>query len=65
MTTDMITETIDFDPNISVHDLFESLHFFGANFISLNQNKSPNLPLPSITFEITPSNLINLKSTLF
>ncbi len=58
----MITHTMDIDPNISIHELFKDLHFFGANFISLNEQ--PNLPLPSITIEITTDNLKKLKRTI-
>jgi len=49
---------MDFDPNISVFELFKTLNFFGAKLISLNEQ--PNLPLPSITIEITKPNLDKL-----
>jgi hypothetical protein len=54
----MITHTMDFDPNISVFELFKTLNFFGATLISLNEQ--PNLPLPSVTIEITKPNLDKL-----
>jgi|TARA_B110000914_G_scaffold225779_1_gene247575 hypothetical protein len=58
MTTDMITHTMDIDPNISVFELFKTINFFGAKLISLNEQSS--LPLPSISIEITKSNLDKL-----
>ena len=58
----LIKHTMDIDPNISIHELFKDLYFFGARFISLNEQ--PNLPLPSITIEITPDNLTRLKTQI-
>ena len=45
----LIKHTMDIDPNISIHEIFKTLDFFAARFISLNEQ--PNLPLPSITIE--------------
>jgi hypothetical protein len=64
MTTDMITHTMDIDPNISVFELFKTINFFGAKLISLNEQSS--LPLPSISIEIiitwpTDSSLLDPK----
>jgi len=53
---------MDIDPNISIHEIFKTLDFFAARFISLNEQ--PNLPLPSITIEITPDNLTRLKTQI-
>ena len=58
----MTTYTTDIDPNISVFELFKTLNFFAATLISLNEQ--PNLPLPSITIEITPDNLTRLKTQI-
>ncbi len=58
----LIKHTMDIDPNISIYELFKDLDFFGARFISLNEQ--PNLPLPSITIEITPDNLTRLKTQI-
>ncbi len=58
----LIKHTMDIDPNISIHEIFKTLHFFAARFISLNEQ--PNLPLPSITIEITPDNLTRLKTQI-
>ena len=57
-----IEHTMDIDPNISIYELFKDLDFFGADFVSLNQQ--PNLPLPSITIKITPENLIKFKTQI-
>ena len=58
----LIKHTMDIDPNISIHEIFKTLNFFAARFISLNEQ--PNLPLPSITIEITPDNLTRLKTQI-
>jgi hypothetical protein len=58
----LIKHTMDIDPNISIHEIFKTLDFFAARFISLNEQ--PNLPLPSITIEITPDNLTRLKTQI-
>lgn len=54
-----ITKTFDFDPNISVSDLFKFLTQNNLTLISLNQQ--PNLPLPSITISFDSSRLETLK----
>ena len=58
----LIKHTMDIDPNISIYEIFKTLDFFAARFISLNEQ--PNLPLPSITIEITPDNLTRLKTQI-
>ena len=58
----LIKHTMDIDPNISIHEIFKTLDFFAARFISLNEQ--PILPLPSITIEITPDNLTRLKTQI-
>ena len=52
----LIKHTMDIDPNISIHEIFKTLHFL---------NEQPNLPLPSITIEITPDNLTRLKTQIW
>ena len=40
----LIKHTMDIDPNISSHEIFKTLNFFAARFISLNEQHK--LPLP-------------------
>ena len=47
---------------MTMNTIFKTLDFFAARFISLNEQ--PNLPLPSITIEITPDMLTRLKTQI-
>ena len=50
------TKSFDFDPNISVWDLLQTIEKFNLTFVSLNPQYP--LPLPSITVSGTSENLL-------
>jgi len=55
MSNTTITKTFDFDPNISVHNLLQTISDFNLTFVSLNPQYP--LPLPSITVSGTIDNI--------